>query len=86
MDRICVCNVKPNFFRYMRVYTVREVIWALEHNGWVLKRCRGDHRQFKCEGNRYVITVAGKLNREIPFGTLKCIERMSGLCFAEILG
>ena len=70
----------------MGKYTVREVIWALEQNGWVLKRCKGDHRQFKCKGNCYVVTVAGHLKDEIPIGTLKNIERLSDLCFAEILG
>ena len=68
----------------MRRYTVHEVIWALEHNGWVFKRQQGDHRQFRCEGNRYVITVAGHLNDIVPIGTLKNIERLSGLCFREI--
>lgn len=74
------------FSRTMRIFTVQEVIWALEQNGWEYKRTRGDHRQFKCKGNRYVITVAGKLNSVIPIGTLKNIERLSGLCFAQILG
>lgn len=70
----------------MEVYTVREVIWALEHNGWVFKRRRGDHRQYKCKGNPYVITVAGHLKDDIPIGTLMHIERLSGLRFCEILG
>lgn len=70
----------------MGVYTVREVIWALEHNGWEFKRWKGSHRQYKCKGNRYVITIAGHMNDEIPRGTLSNIERLSGLCFAEILG
>ena len=70
----------------MRNYTVRQIIWALEHNGWVFVRPRGDHRQFRCKGNRYVITVAGHLGSQIPIGTLKNIERLSGLRFHEILG
>lgn len=70
----------------MRRFTVREIIWAIEHNGWVLRRQWGDHRQYRCEGNRYVITVAGHLKDDIPIGTLRNIERLSGLCFAEILG
>lgn len=75
----------PNSY-IMGNYTVREVIWALEHNGWFFKRCKGDHRQYKCKGNPYVITVAGHLKDVIPIGTLKNIERQSGLCFREILG
>lgn len=70
----------------MRHYTVHEVIWALEHNGWVLRRQQGSHRQYRCEGNPYVITVAGHLRDEVPIGIIKSIERMSGLRFREILG
>ena len=78
--------VKSGITMLMRHFPVREVIWALEHNGWEFKRQRGDHRQFKCKGNRYVITVAGNLKDEIPIGTLRNIERLSGLRFHEILG
>ena len=70
----------------MRHFTVREVIGALEHNGWVLRRQQGSHRQYRCEGNPYVITVAGHLREEVPFGTLRNIERLSGLRFREIFG
>ena len=70
----------------MRIFTVQEVIWALEQNGWKQVRWRGDHRQFRCEGNRYVITIAGKPHDDVKRGILKNIERLSGLCFAQILG
>ena len=63
----------------MGAIKVRDIICALEQNGWVMVRCRGDHRQFRREGNRYVITVAGHLNKTIAIGTLKNIERLSGL-------
>lgn len=70
----------------MGVYTVQEVIWALKHNGWKQVRRRGDHRQFRRDGNRYVITVAGQLHDDVKRGILKNIERLSGLNFHEILG
>jgi predicted RNA binding protein YcfA (HicA-like mRNA interferase family) len=70
----------------MGVFTVQEVIWALEHNGWERIRFRGDHRQFRCKGNRYVITVAGKPSDDVKKGILKNIERLSGLRFREIYG
>ena len=60
---------------------VRFVIRALVKQGWKQVRMRGDHRQFHCKGNRYVITVAGKMKDIIPIGTLKNIERLSGLRF-----
>ena len=78
--------VKSGITILMGTYTVREVIWALEQNGWERVRWRGDHRQYRCKGNRYVITVAGHLKDDIPIGTLRNIERLSGLCFAEIFG
>ena len=74
------------FPKIMGVYTVQEVIWALKRNGWKQVRCRGDHRQFRCEGNRYVVTVAGQLHADVKRGILKNIERLSGLNFHEILG
>lgn len=70
----------------MRRYSVREVIWALEHNGWELRRQKGDHRQYRCKGNRYVITVAGHMKDKVPIGIVKDIERDSGLRFCEIYG
>ena len=68
----------------MGIYSVRKVIWALKQNGWKQVRMRGDHRQFHCKGNRYVITVAGNMKDIVPIGTLKNIERLSGLRFCEI--
>ena len=70
----------------MGVFTVQEVIWALEQNGWTNVRCRGDHRQFRCNNNPYVITVTGKLHDDVKKGILKNIERLSGLRFREIYG
>lgn len=74
------------FPKIMGVYTVQEVIWALKRNGWKQVRWRGDHRQFRCKGNRYVVTVAGQLHADVKRGILKNIERLSGLNFNEILG
>jgi predicted RNA binding protein YcfA (HicA-like mRNA interferase family) len=72
--------------RIRRVFRVRDVIKALLLNGWVMNpQMQGDHRQFHCDGNPYVITIAGHLNDEIPRGTLGCIQRVSGLRFCEII-
>ena len=70
----------------MRHFTVRQVIWALEHNGWEFRNQEGSHRNYHRKGNRYVITVAGHLKDDVPIGTLKEIERLSGLRFREIFG
>lgn len=68
-----------------RVFTVREVIKALELNGWVMTHMNGDHRQYHHDGNPFVITIAGHLCDEIPKGTLGNIQRLSGLRFREIV-
>lgn len=60
---------------------VRYVIRALKKQGWKCVRNRGDHRQFHCVGNQYVVTVAGNPKDHIPIGTLRNIERLSGIRF-----
>jgi predicted RNA binding protein YcfA (HicA-like mRNA interferase family) len=57
---------------------VREVIKALEDDGWYL-RMRGSHRQFKHGTKRATVTVAGKQNVDIPPGTLNNILKQAGL-------
>ena len=58
---------------------VRDVIVALERNGWVLVRERGSHRQFRHPDSPFVVTVAGKPSTTVPPGILSSIRRMSGL-------
>jgi len=58
---------------------VREVIDALERNGWRLVRQRGSHRHFRHPDVPLVVTVAGKPNTTVPPGTLGSIRRTSGL-------
>ena len=52
---------------------VRDLIRLLESNGWRLKTVRGSHRQFKHPSKRMVVTVPGKLGKDLPLGTLKAI-------------
>jgi len=58
---------------------VKEVIRILEKEGWILKRTRGSHRQFRHPSKPGTVTVAGKLSVEIPPGTLKSISKQSGI-------
>ena len=45
----------------MKRYKVRQVIALLERDGWVMVRCKGDHRQFKnTKGVNGTVTVNGK--------------------------
>lgn len=63
------------------IMQVRYVIEALKFHGWKLVRWNGDHRQFRNSENPFVVTVAGHLKDVVPVGTLKNIERRSGLQF-----
>jgi predicted RNA binding protein YcfA (HicA-like mRNA interferase family) len=58
---------------------VKEVIKMLEQDGWNLMRTRGSHRQFKHPKKPGTVTVAGKLNLDVPPGTLNSILKQAGL-------
>ena len=58
---------------------VRDAIRILEKDGWYLAKTRGSHRQFKHPSKTGKVTVAGKLSKEIPIGTLKSILRQAQL-------
>ncbi len=57
----------------------KEVIKILKKNGFELKSQNGSHKKF-VNGNRTAI-VADHGKDEIPPGTLKNIERQSGIKF-----
>ncbi len=52
---------------------VRDVIRRLEADGWYRVRAKGGHRQFKHASKKGRVTVAGKLNVDVPLKTLKSI-------------
>jgi predicted RNA binding protein YcfA (HicA-like mRNA interferase family) len=56
---------------------VREVIKVLEAEGWFQIPAKGGHRQFKHPTKRGRVTVAGKMSKEMPTGTLKNIWRQA---------
>ncbi|WP_213769949.1 type II toxin-antitoxin system HicA family toxin [Bradyrhizobium sp. dw_78] len=56
----------------------REIILALQRDGWVLVAQKGSHVQFKHPDKKGRVTVPHP-ERDIPIGTLKSIERQSGL-------
>jgi len=58
---------------------VKETIKLLEEDGWQLVRIRGSHRQFKHPLKSETVTVAGKLNVEVPPGTLHSILKQAQL-------
>ncbi|MFI4974072.1 MAG: type II toxin-antitoxin system HicA family toxin [Caulobacterales bacterium] len=56
----------------------RSVISALEADGWVEVAQRGSHKQFKHPTKPGRVTVVYP-KKDIPAGTLRSIERQSGL-------
>jgi predicted RNA binding protein YcfA (HicA-like mRNA interferase family) len=56
----------------------REVIRRLEENGWRLARIKGSHHHFKHPTQPGIVTVRHPA-RDFPIGTLKSIERQSGV-------
>jgi predicted RNA binding protein YcfA (HicA-like mRNA interferase family) len=49
----------------------------LEEDGWYLARTRGSHRQYKHPIKKGTVTVSGKINIDVPVGTLKNIWRQA---------
>jgi len=57
----------------------REVIAALERVGWVQVRQRGSHVQLRHLHKPGRLVTVPHPNPDIPIGTLKSIEKQSGL-------
>lgn len=64
----------------MKSYSSREIIKILEEDGWYLVNTVGSHHQFKHPTKPGRVTVKHP-DKDIPIGTLKSIERQSGLKF-----
>lgn len=58
----------------------REVIRRLEAEGWFEVAQRGSHKQFRHPDKPGRVTVPHP-GRDIPIGTLRSIERQSGVSF-----
>lgn len=56
----------------------REIIKALEGDGWVLKRVTGSHHHFRHPAKPGLVTVPHP-KRDLPSGTVRAIERQCGL-------
>lgn len=64
----------------MKSYSSREVIQALNEDGWHEVNCDGDHHQFKHQTKPGKVTVTHPV-KDIPIRTLKSIERQAELKF-----
>jgi predicted RNA binding protein YcfA (HicA-like mRNA interferase family) len=58
---------------------VRDLLKWLRDDGWYLIVTEGSHRQFKHPTKKGRVTVPGKLNDDLPIGTLNSILRQAGL-------
>jgi predicted RNA binding protein YcfA (HicA-like mRNA interferase family) len=56
----------------------REIISALQRDGWVQVAQKGSHIQFRHPTKKGRVTVPHP-ERDVPIGTLRSIEKQSGL-------
>lgn len=56
----------------------KELIRMLEIDGWVLKRIRGSHHQFKHPERPGLVTVPHP-EKDLPKGTINSIKKQAGL-------
>jgi len=56
----------------------REIIRAIERDGWRQTRVTGSHHHFEHPTKPGIVTVPHP-QRDIPIGTLRSIERQSGV-------
>ena len=58
---------------------MREVIKAIEADGWFQVRQTGGHRQFHHPTRRGCVTVAGHLSRDLPDWIVNSIMKQAGI-------
>ena len=64
----------------MKSYSSREIIKRLNADGWYEVGCDGDYHQFKHSFKKGRVTVTHP-KKDLPIGTVKNIERQSGIKF-----
>jgi predicted RNA binding protein YcfA (HicA-like mRNA interferase family) len=58
---------------------VKEIIRLIEKRGWYLISRKGSHRQYKHPSIPGRVTIAGKLNDDMPKGTVNSVFKQSGI-------
>ena len=58
---------------------VRDAIKLIEEDGWHLVRTRGSHRQYKHPSKPGLVTIPGKLSKDLPPGLQRSILKQAGL-------
>ena len=58
---------------------VSEAIRLVERDGWVLVRTRGSHRHYRHPSKPGIVTIAGRLSKDLAPGTWDSILKQAGL-------
>lgn len=58
---------------------VRDIIKAIEDDGWYLVATKGSHRQYKHSLKAGRVTIAGHMGDDIAPGTLNSVLKQAGL-------
>lgn len=62
-----------------RVPKVRDAIRLIERDGWRLVRTRGSHWHFRHPEKPGIVTVAGRLSKDLALGTWNSILKQADL-------
>lgn len=59
----------------------RDLVKMIEADGWRLERTAGSHLQFRHPVKPGTVTIpgGGKLNKDVPSGTLNSVLKQAGL-------
>lgn len=58
---------------------IRKVIKLIEEDGWYLARVRGDHRQYKHNAKKGLVTISGHEDDDVTPRTMNSILKQAGL-------
>ena len=61
------------------VRTANAIIRRLVEDGWAETKGRGSHRNFRHPAKPGKVTVPFHGNRDLPIGTIRSLERQTGL-------
>lgn len=71
--------LEPLFGWDLEVRAAKAIVRRLIEDGWVEAKGRGSHRNFRHPTKPGKVTVPFHGNRDLPIGTIRGIERLSGL-------
>ena len=70
-------TLPPDLIRLLRNTPVREIVRALERDGFTYRRTRGSSRVYRHPDGRRVVVHYHRSNDTLPFGTLRAILNSS---------